>query len=173
MLVHNTLVGLGLRDRIRIGAAGKITSAFDIARTIAIGADWCNAGRGFMFALGCIQAQACHTDRCPTGVSTQNPWRQRALVVDDKATRVQQFHQNTLAALAEMVAAAGLSHPNELRPQHILKRISASVAKSFAEVYTFIKTRELIAGVPDARYAAHWALADANSFAPAPVKTAA
>src|SRR5262249_1361782 len=111
LLVHNTLVGLNLRDKIKIGCAGKVTTAFDIVRLMALGADWCNAARGFMFALGCIQAQACHTDRCPTGVSTQNRWRQRALVVDDKATRVHQFHHSTLAALAEMVAAAGLSHP--------------------------------------------------------------
>ena len=87
MLVHNTLVGLGLRDRIRIGAAGKITSAFDIARTMAMGADWCNAGRGFMFALGCIQSQSCHTDRCPTGVATQDPNRWQHLDVADKAIR--------------------------------------------------------------------------------------
>jgi len=141
---------------------------------MALGADWCNAARGFMFALGCIQAQACHTDRCPTGVSTQNPWRQRALVVDDKATRVHQFHQNTLAALAELVSAAGLAHPNEIRPEHILKRISASEVKSFAELYTFLKPRELIAGVPDPHLAAQWALADGGSFAPLPkVKTAA
>ena len=75
MLVHNTLVGIGVRDRIRIGAAGKITTAFDIARTIAIGADWCNAARGYMFSLGCIQSMSCHTDRCPTGIATQDPRR--------------------------------------------------------------------------------------------------
>ena len=95
-------------------------------------------------------------------------------MVDDKTTRVHQFHRNTLAALAELVCAAGLSHPNELRPEHILKRISASEVKSFAELYTFLKPRELIAGVPDPHYAAQWALADAGSFAPMPpVKAAA
>jgi glutamate synthase domain-containing protein 2 len=77
LLVHNTLVGLNLRDRIRIGCAGKVISAFDIARAMALGADWCNAARGFMFALGCIQAQTCHTGTCPTGVTTQDPLRQR------------------------------------------------------------------------------------------------
>ena len=84
MLVHNTLVGLDLRDRIRIGAAGRIVSAFDIARTLAMGADWCNAARGFMFALGCIQAQSCHTGRCPTGIATQDASRWRHLKTDDK-----------------------------------------------------------------------------------------
>jgi glutamate synthase domain-containing protein 2 len=98
------------------GASGRVVTAFDIARLLALGADWCNAARGFMFALGCIQAQVCHTDRCPTGVSTQNLWRQRALVVDDKTARVRQFHQSTLAALGELVGAAGLAHPRDLRP---------------------------------------------------------
>jgi glutamate synthase domain-containing protein 2 len=77
LLVHNTLVGLNLRSKIKIGCAGKVISAFDIARAMALGADWCNAARGFMFALGCIQAQACHTGACPTGVATQDPRRQR------------------------------------------------------------------------------------------------
>src|SRR3546814_4091417 len=85
MLVHNTLVGVGLRNRIRVGAAGKITSAFDIARTMAMGADWCNAARGFMFALGCIQSLSCHTDRCPTGVATQDPKRWRKLDTADRS----------------------------------------------------------------------------------------
>ena len=79
LLVHNALVGAGLRDRIRLGGSGKITSAFDIARVMALGADWCNSARGFMFALGCIQAQTCHTGHCPTGVATQDRMRQRAL----------------------------------------------------------------------------------------------
>ena len=80
-LVHNSLVGAGLRDRVRIGASGKVISAFDIARCLALGADWCNSARGFMFALGCIQSRSCHTDHCPTGVATQDPVRQRAIVV--------------------------------------------------------------------------------------------
>ncbi|MFX8090373.1 glutamate synthase-related protein, partial [Acinetobacter baumannii] len=92
----------------KIGCAGKVTTAFDIVRLMALGADWCNSGRGFMFALGCIQAQACHTGHCPTGVTTQDPQRQRALVVPDKAQRVANFHQNTLKALKELVEAAGL-----------------------------------------------------------------
>ena len=86
--VHDALVGAGLRDRIKLGASGKIMSAFDMARVMALGADWCNSARGFMFAVGCIQAQSCHTDQCPTGVATQDPLRQRAIVVPDKAVRV-------------------------------------------------------------------------------------
>jgi glutamate synthase domain-containing protein 2 len=111
---------------IRIGAAGKIVTAFDIARTMAIGADWCNAARGFMFALGCIQSQSCHTSQCPTGVATQDPLRQRALVVPDKAERVHLFHKNTLKALKELLAAAGLTHPDQLGPEHVIRRVSST-----------------------------------------------
>jgi hypothetical protein len=121
-----------------------------------------------MFALGCVQAQSCHTDRCPTGVATQNTWRQRAIVVDDKAVRVRQFHDNTLAALADLVGAAGLSSPNDLRPMHILRRTSPSEVKSFAEVYPFLEPGELLAGTRHAQYAQQWAMADAGRFAPAP-----
>src|SRR5262250_3288577 len=135
LLVHNTLTGLNLRDEIRLGASGKIISAFDIARTMALGADWCNAARGFMFALGCIQSQSCHTDRCPVGVATQDRTRQRALVVSDKAERVYNFHASTLHALAEFVAAAGLDHPNEFLPSHFSRRISAREVVTFAELY--------------------------------------
>ena len=114
LLVHNTLRGAGLRERIKIGCAGKVVSAFDIARLMALGADWCNSARGFMFALGCLQAQTCHTGACPTGVATQDPQRQKALVVGDKTDRVFRFHQNTLHALQELVQAAGLKHPNDI-----------------------------------------------------------
>ena len=108
LLVHNTLVGLGLRDRVKIGCAGKVVSAFDIARMLALGADWCNSARGFMFALGCVQAQTCHTGNCPTGVATQDAKRQQALDVPSKAERVHHYHRNTLMALKELVQAAGL-----------------------------------------------------------------
>jgi glutamate synthase domain-containing protein 2 len=126
LLVHNTLTGLNLRGEIRLGASGKIISAFDIARLMALGADWCNAARGFMFALGCIQSLSCHTGRCPTGVTTQDPWRQRALVPQDKATRVYNFHRNTLHALAELIGAAGLRHPGEIEPRHIVRRVTSN-----------------------------------------------
>src|ERR1700757_77029 len=101
MLVHNALVGLNIHGHIRIGASGKIITAFDMVRVVALGADWCNSARGFMFALGCIQSQSCHTDKCPTGVSTQDRVRQRALVVPDKAERVANFHRETMKSLAE------------------------------------------------------------------------
>ena len=123
-LVHNTLVGVNLRDHIKIGCAGKIISAFDMAVAFALGADWCNSARGFMFSIGCIQAQVCNTGNCPTGVTTQNPLRQKALVVPNKAERVYNFHNETLKTLKELVEAAGLHHPGEIDAPHIIRRIS-------------------------------------------------
>ena len=165
LLVHNTLLGLGLREDMRIGAAGQIVSAFDIARTLALGADWCNAARGFMFALGCIQAQSCHTDRCPTGVATQNPGRWRKLDVPDKATRVCNFHRNTLEALRDLLNAAGLEHPGELGPEHILRRVSPTEIRSLAGLYPALQNGELLERIPDhAVFRNFWAAARSDSF---------
>ena len=167
MLVHNTLVGLDLRGDIRLGAAGRITSAFDIARTLAMGADWCNAARGFMFALGCIQSLSCHTDRCPTGVATQDPARWQHLDVRDKATRVFNFHQHTLQALRDLLAAAGLDHPAQIGPEHILRRVSPIEVRSLAALYQFLEPGELLRRVPEhAVFKAFWAEARGDSFAP-------
>ena len=173
MLVHNTLVGLGLREKVKVGAAGKIVSAFDIARTMALGADWCNAARGFMFALGCIQSQSCHTDRCPTGVATQDPARWRHLDVPDKATRVHNFHENTLRALRDLLCAAGLLHPDELGPEHIVRRVSPVEVRSLAALYRFLEPGELLSRVPDhAVFKQFWAEARSDSFdAPLRVKS--
>jgi glutamate synthase domain-containing protein 2 len=171
LLVHNTLVGLNLRNRIKIGASGKIVSAFDIARTMALGADWCNAARGFMFALGCIQAQACHTGKCPTGVATQDVLRQRALVVPDKAERVANFHRNTLAALAELISAAGLTHPKELRPEHLIRRTSGTEIRSAAQQYEFLKPGDLLRGTPRMEvFARYWPQVSSDSFALSPIR---
>lgn len=166
LLVHNTLVGLNLRSEIRIGAAGKIITAFDIARTLALGADWCNAARGFMFALGCIQSQSCHTDRCPTGIATQNPALQRALVVPNKIERVASFHASTMNALIELTAAAGLDHPNEFRPHHVSRRVSASEVMTFDQLYPQLAPGELLDGARDPLFRDAWRQADATDFRP-------
>ena len=167
LLVHNTLVGLNLRGRIHIGAAGKVITAFDIARTIALGADWCNSGRGFMFSLGCIQSQHCHNDTCPSGVATQDPTRQRAIVVPEKAARVFNYHQNTLKALKELLAAAGLTHPGQLGPEHIVRRVSSTEVRSLASLHHWVKPGELVDGNSDHPvFQVFWASADPESFAP-------
>ena len=168
LLVHNTLRGAGLRGRIRLGCAGKVVSAFDIARMMALGADWCNSARGFMFALGCIQAQSCHTGRCPTGVTTQDPVRQRSLVVPDKAVRVYNFHQQTLHALQELVQAAGLQHPSDITAHHIVRRGSDHRVSSLAQLMpsqlpegALLKAD--LSGLP-VIYSQHWPAAVAESF---------
>jgi glutamate synthase domain-containing protein 2 len=169
LLVRNTLVGLGLRERVRIGSAGKVVSAFDIARMMALGADWCNAARGFMFALGCIQAQTCHTGRCPTGVTTQDPLRQRAIVVPDKAERVFRFHQGTLEALRELTQAAGLEHPGQIRASHIVRRSGLGVSL-LSEALTLAEPGALLAAEaghapwPSEVFRRYWPLASAQRF---------
>jgi glutamate synthase domain-containing protein 2 len=166
--VHNALVGIGARDRIKIGAAGKVISAFDIARAMALGADWCNAARGFMFALGCIQSQKCHTDRCPTGVTTHDPLLQRALVVPDKMERVANFHASTMHSLIELTAAAGLDHPSEFQPHHFSRRVSAGEVMTFAQLYPPLAPGELLDGARDPRYCDAWRRASAEDFRPLP-----
>jgi len=169
MLVHNTLVGLNLRDKIRIGASGKVITAVDLARTLALGADWCNAARGFMFALGCIQSLSCHTDRCPTGIATQDGRRWNKLDVPDKAGRVASFHDNTLHALQELIQASGLNHPNELGPEHVIRRVSSNEVRSLATLYRFLEPGELLDGVPEhAVFQRFWAIARADTFAAPP-----
>ncbi|WP_297178151.1 FMN-binding glutamate synthase family protein [Thermomonas sp.] len=167
LLVHNTLVGLNLRERIKIGAAGKIVSAFDLARAIAMGADWCNAARGFMFSLGCIQSLSCHTNRCPTGIATQDPGRWKHLDVPDKTERVADYHDNTVRALRDLLCAAGLSHPDELGPEHILRRVSQTQVKSYASLYRFLEPGELLAGpIPEhAVFRDYWEESRSDTFA--------
>ena len=167
-LVHNTLVGAGLRDEIRLGASGKIVSAFDMARALALGADWCNSARGFMFALGCIQAQTCHTGNCPTGVTTQDPQRQMALVVPSKAERVKNFHENTLEALREMMEASGLQSPHDFTPRHIMRRISESQTLHLSDLVETLAPGALLQDDVSQLPAvfADWTLVSAESFQP-------
>lgn len=169
MLVHNTLVGLNLRSEIKIGAAGKVITAFDLARTLAIGADWCNAARGFMFAVGCIQSQNCHTGRCPTGVATQDAMRQKGLDPANKGERVAHFQHNTVKALAELLAAAGLRHPSELGPEHIIRRINAETVLPLSKVYPQVRPGDLLTDNPvPTALREYWFNASAESFAPPP-----
>ncbi|HNJ45454.1 MAG TPA: FMN-binding glutamate synthase family protein [Ottowia sp.] len=165
-LVSNTLIGVNLRHRIKIGAAGKVINSFDLARMFALGADWCNSGRGFMMALGCIQAQVCHTGHCPTGITTQDPLRERALVVADKATRVAQYHANTLHALKELLQAAGLMHPDQLYTHHIVRRIDATRVRLLSAMMPTMRFGAILNDLEHQHnvYRLYWPLADAHSF---------
>jgi glutamate synthase domain-containing protein 2 len=162
--VHNALRGAGLRDQVKLGCAGKIITGFDMARAHALGADWCNAARGFMFAVGCIQAQTCHTGKCPTGVATQDLSRQRAIVVEDKAQRVANFHRETIHSLSEMLAAAGMSSPSQLRPHHILRRVGDGRILTLADQFPQTETGGLLKGDAPAAVLAAWNRADPRRF---------
>ena len=164
-LVHNTLVGLKLRKQIRLGASGKIISGFDVMRTLALGADWCNSARGFMFALGCIQAQTCHTGNCPTGVTTQDPKRQVALVVPSKADRVRNFHRQTLESVQEMLQATGLSAPSDLRLNHIMRRVSEHEVQNLSDLILSVKGGALLESQDlEGLFAKYWQASSPDSF---------
>ena len=166
LLVHNTLLGVNLRDRIKLGAAGKVITAFDIVRMMALGADWCNSGRGFMMALGCIQAQTCHTGHCPTGVATQDAGRQKALVVPDKAMRVANFHRKTMHALQELVQAAGLQHPSDITAHHIMRRINDTEVRLLANLIMRVEPGSLLGPLAGQHhiFQMYWPRAWAHSF---------
>lgn len=144
IFVNNALIGFGLRSRMRIIASGKMFSAFHILRAIALGADTVNSARGMMLSLGCIQARTCNTDHCPTGIATQNPSRNKAIVVTDKAQRVANFQRETVANLVELVGAAGLNGIHELKPKHINRRIQGAEVKNYAQIYPTIKPGSLL-----------------------------
>lgn len=144
IFVNESLIGIGLRDQIRIIASGKILSAFHLLRIIALGADTANSARGMMMALGCIQARTCNSDHCPTGIATQNPARTKGLVVSDKSQRVANFHQATVENLGELLAAAGLDSLDQLKPDHIMHRVQGTNIKSYAQLYPCIEANSLL-----------------------------
>jgi len=165
ILARNALVGTNLKGRIRLAASGKVNSGAAIAMNAALGADWCNAARAFMFSLGCVQSMRCHTGTCPSGVATQSPARQRGLVVPEKAERVARFQRATLDALHDIVVAAGLNSPDEFTPDGLRQRISAIEMRSMDEIYPFVEPGELLDGARDPQLARWWRMADAESFA--------
>ncbi|WP_366657095.1 FMN-binding glutamate synthase family protein [Fodinicurvata sp. EGI_FJ10296] len=167
IFVVNALTGANLRHRIKIAAAGKVVDGHDMAANIALGADWCNAARPFMFSLGCVQTKQCHTGHCPVGVATQDRWREAGLVVEDKAPRVYHFHRNTVAALSEYVGAAGLSHPWDLRPYHLRIRMAGNEVHSADSIYDFLTPGILLDAPDDTIYGRWWAMAAADRFAAA------
>ena len=168
VFVDNALTGAGLRDRVKVAASGKIVSAYDIVRVCAIGADWCNMARPFMFSIGCIQARDCASGHCPTGVATMDPKRYRVIDIDDRAERVYNFQKNTRFALKELLEAAGLNHPSELTRRHIVRRLSASQIKLADQIYPKVQNEALLRGesVEDARLSSYWDRVDQSSFQP-------
>jgi glutamate synthase domain-containing protein 2 len=165
MTVHNALVGTGLRDRIRIGASGKVASGNDIIKRLIQGADYTNSARSMMMATGCIQSQRCHTNHCPVGVATQDPRRARALDVADKSERVYRYQLATVAQAMRMMGSMGVSDPSRLNPHMLRKRISPTDQRSYAEIYEWLTSGELLNHAP-AGWRSDWEVADADTFAP-------
>lgn len=166
--LHNALVGTGLRDRIKIGASGKVATGMDIVKRIAQGADYTNAARAMMMAIGCIQAQKCQTNHCPAGVATQDPRRYRALDVTDKSERVQRFQQATVAEAQQIIASMGLEGPHQLCPGMVMRRVDHSAVSSFAELYEWLEPGQLLAEPPRS-WAADWNASNADRFGLAPI----
>ena len=167
ILTRNALVGAGLKDQIKLAASGKVHSGAGMAMNFGLGADWCNAGRAFMFSLGCVQSMRCHTDRCPTGIATQDPSRQRGLVVEDKYERVARFQRQTLHTLREMVIAMGLDNPWQIAPKDISERLDSARSDSIDHIYRFLEAGQLLDSADSTPYAAQWRAARSDSFAPA------
>jgi glutamate synthase domain-containing protein 2 len=164
MFAHNALVGCGLRDQLKLIASGRVVTGFHLVQRMALGADLCASARAMMLALGCIQAMRCNTNACPTGITTQRPSLVRGLSVSDKSRRVRRYHHNTVESFMELLGAAGIEHPDHLRPHHLFRRISPYEVRTYAELYSFIKPRDLLSGrVPD-RFRAAWEHSDAQHF---------
>jgi glutamate synthase domain-containing protein 2 len=150
VFVHDTLNGFGLKRHIKIIASGKVHTGFDLVKNFSLGADMCNSARAMMLAIGCIQALECNTNTCPTGVATQDPKLYAGLNVMDKRVRVANFHHETVKAAVELMAAAGVDHPNKLHRSFIYRRINAGQIQTYAETYPyFLKGALLEAPYPD------------------------
>jgi len=161
--VHNALVGTGLRDRVRIGASGKVATGSDIVKRLVQGADYTNAARAMMFAVGCLQARRCHTNTCPSGVTTQDPRRVRALDVADKSERVHRYQRATVRSASQIMAAMGVRDPGDLTPHRLLRRTDPTTVRSYAELYEWLAPGVLLAE-PPASWAADWAAAHPDTF---------
>ena len=164
VFIHNALVGINVRDKIRIICSGKITNGFDLLTNIALGADLCNSARAMMMATGCLQSKQCNANTCPTGVATQNKRLQYGLVVDEKKHHVANFHRNTIKSFLEMVGALGLDNPSDLRPFHIMRRIAVDEVKSFDKIYDYFEPGQLLGSSIPESYKADWERADPDKF---------
>ncbi|KQR70252.1 FMN-binding glutamate synthase family protein [Pedobacter sp. Leaf176] len=171
--VYDVLNGFDLKKHIKIIASGKVSTGFDLVKNIALGADMCNAARGMMFALGCIQALECNSNTCPTGVATQDQSLMKGLVVEDKTVRVKNFHNLTVASAVELLGAAGLREPSQLSRAYINRRVSANVMQSYLETYPYIPAGSLLQTPYPTRFELGMALSSSKSFAPTDYKVSA
>ncbi|KTD60445.1 glutamate synthase [Legionella santicrucis] len=164
VFIHNALVGINVRDKIRIICSGKVANGFDLLTNIALGADMCNSARAMMMASGCLQTKQCNANTCPTGVATQSKRLQYGLVVDEKKHRVANFHKNTMKSFLEMVGSLGLDNPSDLKPSHIMRRVSVQEVKAFNEIYEYLIPGQLLSSDIPESYKSHWEAADPEKF---------
>jgi glutamate synthase domain-containing protein 2 len=162
--VHNALVAANKRDEIRLIAAGKVHTGFHIATKVALGADMCNAARAMMFALGCIQALRCNSNKCPTGVATQDPELVAGLDVTDKSVRVARFHKETVHSFFDVLGAAGCERPSDLKSWNVMRRVSTTEIRNFSEIYPLSAPGELIGATPSGTLARAWQAASPDRF---------
>lgn len=160
--VDQVLVGAGLRDRIRVISSGLTASGFDMLEKVALGADTVNAARSMMFALGCVQARSCNTNNCPTGITTQDPRRVRAVVVDDKSERVRLYHEATVRSFLELCGAMGYSSPEQLQPGDLYQRVDAEL-RNYSILRPAVSSGEFL-DQPPPTYADDWAAASPERF---------
>ncbi len=164
VFVHNALVGIGVRQHIKLWVSGRITTGFDIISKISMGADVCYSARAMMMSLGCIQALLCNTNTCPTGVATQNPWLVRGLAVDDKKYRVKNFHHATIESVAEIIGAMGCANTSELRPWHLMRRFGPFEVKHYGEIFGYLESGALLGNNAPKEFSRAWSVARADSF---------
>jgi glutamate synthase domain-containing protein 2 len=162
--VHNSLVGIGLRDSVKIIASGKVASGFDLVRRLALGADVCYAARAMMMSIGCIQARRCNSNECPLGIATQNPSLRAGLVVATKSARVDRYHAETIEAAMELLGAAGIASPSELHPWHIMRRVSSLEIRHYGEIFDYLEPGELLGEDMPREFARAWRSATSASF---------
>lgn len=165
MTVHNALVGVGVRDRVKVGASGKVATGVDVVKRVIQGADFTNAARAMMMAVGCIQAQTCHTNTCPVGVATQDPKRVRALHVGDKTERVTSYQREVVESAVKVLAAMGLTSFDQLEPRMLRRRVDHGTISSYAELFDYLAPGQLILD-PPAAWRADWDAADPDVFRP-------
>lgn len=166
--VTNILNGLDIRQHIKIIASGKINTGFHIARAIALGADACNSARAMMIAIGCIQALLCNTNRCPTGIATQDPELTVGLVVDDKKVRLANFHEATVKSFVELLGASGLDEMKNITRSHIYRRVSLNQMLSYEAIFPSVKIGAMRNGSIPEKYISDFAHADMNKWGIAP-----
>jgi glutamate synthase domain-containing protein 2 len=164
IFVHNALVGFSLRDRVRVLTSGRVSSGFGMLKLLALGADACYSARGMMLALGCIQALKCNSNQCPVGVATQDTSLMAGLVPARKSVRVMNFHRETVRSLCEMLGALGLAKPEDLRPWHIMHRISPTETRHYGELYEYLSEGALLHEPLPASYRRACEAATADSF---------